>query len=115
MTPPRSRHRGSAGTAEPGSVDWVGPAEIARRFGVGATAVANWSVRSPSLPPADHVVSRVPVRDWRAVELWARETGRLHYLAAEPSTHPASPAAKSRGGIMGALRRAFSAATRAAR
>ena len=57
--------------------DPVGVAEIADRLGVRQQTVAMWRYRK-LLPEPRWSVSRQPAWDWRDIERWAKETGRLH-------------------------------------
>lgn len=58
------------------SVEPVGIKEIAERLGVQRATVDQWLQRR-LLPEASWVVGGRPAWDWRHVEEWARETGRL--------------------------------------
>lgn len=57
-------------------MDIVGVVEIAERLGVRQQTVAVWKSRG-LLPEPKWVVSRNPAWDWRDIERWARNTGRM--------------------------------------
>lgn len=50
--------------------------EIAERLGIRRQTVAVWKVRG-LLPEPWRIVSGVPMWEWRDIERWARQTGRL--------------------------------------
>lgn len=54
----------------------VGLVEIAERLGVDPKTAQQWRFRK-LLPEPDALVSGRPVWQWRTIERWARETGRL--------------------------------------
>ena len=62
-----------------GACDPVGVAEIADRLKVKQQTVAMWKYRGKSvgLPEPRWEISRLPAWEWRDVEKWARQTGRL--------------------------------------
>lgn len=59
------------------SSDLIGMNDIARRSGVGPSAVCNWSTRHEGFPEAVAIVGGRPVFLWSEVEGWLKETGRL--------------------------------------
>jgi hypothetical protein len=56
--------------------DPVGTVEIAERLGVTRRTVETWRYRQ-LLPEARWTVGGGPAWQWRDIERWARETGRL--------------------------------------
>lgn len=58
------------------ALDLVGPDEIARRFGVRSSAVANWRARGLGFPDPELRVSRVNLWRWEVVRDWATSHGR---------------------------------------
>jgi hypothetical protein len=58
------------------SLDVVGLKEIAERLGVKQQTAAAWRHRG-LLPPPEGKVSGAPAWQWRTIEEWAAETGRL--------------------------------------
>ncbi len=54
----------------------VGLVEIAERLCVKQQTAQTWRQRK-LLPAPKWTVSRQPAWDWRDIEVWARETGRL--------------------------------------
>lgn len=58
--------------------DLVSAAEIADRLGMNkSTVVHDWRYRDIGFPEAVKMIGPVGIWDWREVEEWARETGRL--------------------------------------
>lgn len=62
--------------------DPVGPAEIAQRLNVKAKTVHVWKVRG-ILPEPEWTLSGVPIWQWRTIEAWAKQTGRLDATASK--------------------------------
>lgn len=58
--------------------DLVGAHEIAQRLGVARPQVVHeWRRRHADFPEPVAKLKTALIWDWRAVEAWARETGRL--------------------------------------
>lgn len=62
--------------------DPVGPAEIAQRLNVKPKTVHVWKVRG-ILPAPEWTLSGVPIWQWRTIQEWAKQTGRLEASASK--------------------------------
>lgn len=58
------------------ALDVVGLKEVAQRLGVEERTASMWKWRG-LLPPADGIVSGLPVWRWSTIRKWATATGRL--------------------------------------